>query len=639
MGRFRYRQLLLFLAALILPSIAIVTLGWKIIAQQRELDEKRLAEAEKRMVADVRQSLISRLNQIKLQELTATPAAPTPRAGNYSDPAVMVVGWVDRDRLVLPWDVDPNADRFRRAVAEPEFARLIDDAERVEVAEKDYGRAAILYRNAWKSARNPDQDAYARFLLARTLARTERDPAWSIYRELLNLPSSIVDDQGIPFAFYAAERLSGGDAGAAEILDRIVKDVDAFSQLSPITAYLLKDILGSLQKLNNPDIRARLAVARERLSAQLDVIEKALALQTDFHSLSITPADWQMFGEKNWLVGMTSSGSNRLVIAVKSDDVFRQIESDRASQGLATRFQILAGGDSGEALGENLPGLRLVLQLNNRIEAGGGNLQRWFYVLSLTLVIGLTVLGGYLLWRDMRRELRVAELRSQFVSSVSHELKTPLTSIRMFAETLQIRRNANPRLHEEYLETIVSESERLTRLLNNVLDFSRIERGQKTYHMQPTRLTEVIQDVVRTMQYPLSEQGFNLNVDIRDGMPELAADRDALEQAILNLLTNAIKYSGENRDIELRLCSQNGSALIQVADRGIGIPAKEQGRIFEKFYRAAVPENRVISGTGLGLALVAHVAKAHGGAVEVESKIGEGSIFSIRLPLSAGGAA
>jgi signal transduction histidine kinase len=239
------------------------------------------------------------------------------------------------------------------------------------------------------------------------------------------------------------------------------------------------------------------------------------------------------------------------------------------------------------------------------------------------------------MWRDTRRETRMAELRSQFVASVSHELKTPLTGIRMFAETLQMRGMSDPELHGEYLETIVNETERLTRLLNNVLDFSKIERGQKNYHMQTAALAGVLGDVARTMRFPLAEQGFDLRMDVAADIPPMRIDRDAVEQAVLNLVSNAMKYSGESRVIDLRLFSENGSAKIQVKDRGLGIPAEEQKRIFEKFYRVPTPENRAISGTGLGLSLVAHIAEAHGGRVELESAVGQGSTFTIILPLDS----
>jgi len=264
--------------------------------------------------------------------------------------------------------------------------------------------------------------------------------------------------------------------------------------------------------------------------------------------------------------------------------------------------------------------------------------ERSLWGLSFALVAILTLLGGYLLWRDVRREAQLAELRTQFVSSVSHELKTPLTSIRMFAELMQMSESTNAE-HSAFLETIVSESERLTRLLNDVLDFSRIERGQKTYRLEPASLPEILHTAVRAIQYPLNEQGFSLDLHVSEGIPPATVDRDALQQAILNLLTNAMKYSGKQREIGLRLLARNGDAWIQVSDHGIGIPEKEQSRIFEKFYRAPIPENREIPGTGLGLALVAHIAQAHGGSVHVKSRPGEGSTFSIRLPLKEGSAA
>jgi two-component system, OmpR family, phosphate regulon sensor histidine kinase PhoR len=203
-------------------------------------------------------------------------------------------------------------------------------------------------------------------------------------------------------------------------------------------------------------------------------------------------------------------------------------------------------------LSEYLPDLRITFPDGIADVAAGLSPQRSLWGLSFALVAILTFLGGYLLWRDMRREAHLAELRTQFVSSVSHELKTPLTSIRMFAELLQMR-ESNDSQQSRFLDTIVSESERLTRLLNNVLDFSRIERGQKTYRLEPGSLTDVVQAAVRTIQYPLTQQGFVLDLDVCEGIPPVAVDRDALQQAILNLLTNAMKYSGENRKIGLRL--------------------------------------------------------------------------------------
>src|SRR5262249_44687452 len=148
------------------------------------------------------------------------------------------------------------------------------------------------------------------------------------------------------------------------------------------------------------------------------------------------------------------------------------------------------------------------------------------------------------------------ELRSQFVSSVSHELKTPLTAIRMFAETLRMGRPAVTAERDEYLDTIVNESERLTRLLNNVLDFTRIESGRKTYQFAPHDLESIVRTAARAMHYPLAQQGFELRVPVEGDIPPVRCDPDAIEQAILNLLANALKYSGDARTIELTLARE-----------------------------------------------------------------------------------
>ena len=286
-------------------------------------------------------------------------------------------------------------------------------------------------------------------------------------------------------------------------------------------------------------------------------------------------------------------------------------------------------------LGPGLPGLYLAANPLDAAAAEGWSLPQQFYVAALALALTVALLGGYLVWRDVRRELHMAELRGHFVSSVSHELRTPLTAIRMFAETLRGGRLEQEETREEYLDTIVSESERLSRLVDNVLDFSRIERGQKTYRFRPASLGAVVRAAARAVQYPLASQGFRLETEVEEDVSVARADPDALEQAVLNLLTNAIKYSGDSRQIGLRLRRLDGSAEIQVVDRGIGIPAEEQTRVFEKFYRSPTRENELLPGTGLGLTLVEHVARAHGGRVTVESRPGEGSTFSIRIPVES----
>jgi signal transduction histidine kinase len=287
---------------------------------------------------------------------------------------------------------------------------------------------------------------------------------------------------------------------------------------------------------------------------------------------------------------------------------------------------------TGVELGAAFPGLRVRIPAPPSPPSDSSHALLY---IALALVLAVTLFGGYLLWRDVRRELAMAQMRSQFVSSVTHELKTPLTAIRMFAETLRLRGSTDKRMHSEYLDTIIHESERLSRLVDNVLDFSQIERGRKVYRLEPVALEEVVA-AAQTMQYPLAQSGFRLAVEADSSVPPVRADKDALEQAVLNLLTNAVKYSGAAREITLRLHRDNGHAVIQVEDHGMGIAPEDHKRIFEQFYRAPSVENQSVPGAGLGLTVVQHIARAHGGDVALRSAPGEGSTFSIRIPVETG---
>jgi signal transduction histidine kinase len=367
-------------------------------------------------------------------------------------------------------------------------------------------------------------------------------------------------------------------------------------------------------------------------------MEQAAALAKDFPRVGAQiesgaapdRSTWVAYGPSSsddpWLVTMTSPQPPLpgLVLAVRSGKV--------APPGVKLRTRV-AGAPLADPLGDSFPGLHVQWAADGFLETVDPGLPLAIWAAGLALVLGVAVFGGYLLLRDVNRDVRMTEVRAQFVASVSHELKTPLTAIRMFAETLAMGRSRDERTKAEYLETIVNESERLARLVDNVLDFSKIEQGKKIYRLRPTRLEEVAEAAVRAMQFPLAQQGFELHLSIQEDMPALQADADAIQQAILNLLTNAMKYSGEAREIDLRLGARNGDAVIEVADHGLGLAPEEQKRVFEKFYRAPSHESRLIAGTGLGLTLVAHIARAHGGRAEVESALGAGSVFRIFIPM------
>ncbi|HEX7777924.1 MAG TPA: HAMP domain-containing sensor histidine kinase, partial [Vicinamibacterales bacterium] len=554
---------------------------------------------------------------------------------------------------VLPWENPAGAAEVRRILSEVPYAGLISQGETAELVEQRPDIASGLYRRALSSARHPLQAGSAELLIARALGKAgQLANALKYSRATLARPISLVDEHGVPVALYASRRVADLEGLATEDARaalEVARQAGAAPWMSPSAVHMAAAVAAKLRSRNVPEIETLTIAAQEAIAAQVARGEQASALQQTFPALARqfpsttapgSQSQWLPFGQGPWVVSLTADIGNRqpILVAVDAVKAFEGLESAArcvAAGGCRLAMGSGAGPDD-IPLGPALPGLTLLrVSTDTAGESQGWLPRQGFYIAALSLVLALAVFGAYLLWRDVRRELHVAELRSQFVASVSHELKTPLTAIRIFAETLRMGRKTDPAVRDEYLDIIINESERLTRLLNNVLDFSRIESGRKIYHFAPQDLASIVRTAARAMHYPLAQQGFALQVDIADEIPPVHGDPDALEQAILNLLANALKYSGTARKIELRLARDDGHAVIAVRDWGIGIDPADQRRIFDKFYRVARPENRLIPGTGLGLTLVDHIARAHHGFVALESTPGEGSTFRIHVPFAA----
>ena len=280
-------------------------------------------------------------------------------------------------------------------------------------------------------------------------------------------------------------------------------------------------------------------------------------------------------------------------------------------------------------------GLTLGLQFQGTSADALG--KRWMRQSFLVLgVLSLFLVGGLALtYRSVSKEMEVAKLKSDFVSNVSHELRTPLSLIRLYAETLELGRIQSQEKVEEYYRIIRKESERLTALINNILDFSRIEAGRKEYEFRETDIAELVRNTLDSYRDQIEQQGFDFEQHIDSTLPAVQVDREAIARSLVNLVNNALKYSAKEKVLRVRLYRSNGSVKLEVADKGIGIPRNEHSKIFEKFYRVGDPLVHNTKGSGLGLSLVRHIAHAHGGEVEVESTPGKGSKFTLSLPVNA----
>jgi len=307
----------------------------------------------------------------------------------------------------------------------------------------------------------------------------------------------------------------------------------------------------------------------------------------------------------------------------------------------STPLAASAGWDGGEPEVERnlegaFPGLTLAMKMRGTTLAAMG---KHFAMTSYGILGALSLLlaGGLILtYRNVSKEIALARIKSDFVSNVSHELRTPLALIRLYAETLEMGRLKNPEKYHEYYQIIRKESERLSSLINNILDFSRIEAGRKEYDFRETDMRELVRNTMESYRYQIEQQGFTLEENV-DPVPPMKVDREAMTRSLVNLVNNALKYSQDQKYIGVNLYRDNGSVKLEVIDHGIGIPKTEQPKIFEKFYRVGDPLVHNTKGSGLGLSLVQHIVHAHGGAVQVESAPGRGSKFTISIPVQAAG--
>lgn len=260
--------------------------------------------------------------------------------------------------------------------------------------------------------------------------------------------------------------------------------------------------------------------------------------------------------------------------------------------------------------------------------------------LAMMILLTAVMAGGvFLVAGAAAREVRLAELKSNFVASVSHDLKTPLALIQLFAETLELGRVRNTERAVEYYRIINGEARKLTRLIENILDFSKMEAGLRPYRMEPTDIAERTQHVMHEMESRFQQGQFKVEARVEPGLPPVLADGDAVEQAIENLLSNAMKYSAESRDITVDVRRRDGHVTVSVEDHGLGIPRREQKRIFRKFYRVNSELGGGPQGCGLGLAIVDHTMRGHGGFVRVASEPDRGSTFTLYFPIPAGASA
>ncbi|HMK38915.1 MAG TPA: HAMP domain-containing sensor histidine kinase, partial [Bacteroidota bacterium] len=250
----------------------------------------------------------------------------------------------------------------------------------------------------------------------------------------------------------------------------------------------------------------------------------------------------------------------------------------------------------------------------------------------IVVLDAVLVTGIWVVYRSVRREMEFVRLKSDFVSNVSHDLRTPLALIRMYAETLALGRLSGEKKKREYYRTIVKETERLTHLVNNLLNFSRLEAGRRAYAMSPVDLNAAVRGVLESFSPHFGMEGFSPLVSLDPAIPPVRADAEAVQEVLINILDNAVKYSGAEKFLSVSTGLRPNGVCVEIQDHGRGIPPEYRESVFETFFRVPSPEDPGKKGSGLGLAIARHIMEAHGGKIELTSTPGKGSTFRLVFP-------
>lgn len=620
------RGLVMLIAAITLAPLAILLwLGWRLVEQDRILENQQIQQRIER-AADTVVAALQRVIAVSEQRLDGSN-------DQWPDGAVELIF---RDGII---EAHPK-DRVAYFPVVPPLREAPDavfaQAEDLEFRRQDHVATIDALRKLTNSSDFAVRTG-AEIRLARNLRSVGRlEEALNIYTQLAQLDGTAndVSIDGVPASLVALQ----ARCKLLEELKRRSELVDARQQLE----YGLHSgrwmLTRSVYRLYAQDAGKRQR-QREMFTAAVEVVwEKyksmplAMRKTTGRESLTV---DGQILA----LLWHASGGSFRALIATPG---FVDHEWLAASAPVLKEqaIAVALGGTPNQgpravrtAAETSLPWNVLISSVNPGLEHGAFVLRRRLLLAGFIILVGMALAASYLIVRAVNRDLAVARLQSHFIAAVSHEFRTPLTSLRQFTDRLLEHRSLDDADRRLCYEAQSRATDRLTRLVESLLDFGRMEADARPYRLERCDCGQLLCSVVENFRKEARAAGYEIAF-CGNGPVPVEADCEALSSAIWNLLDNAVKYSPDHHRVEVGLTRRQNHVSISVRDHGIGIPAKERAAIFTRFGRGEEARARGIKGTGIGLAMVDHIVKAHHGCVEVESDPGKGSTFTIVLPLN-----
>jgi len=653
------RAVLIYLVAIVGPALVLLFLGLQSIRRQREamaaLTASNLRLTGERLAAELErrtnQAAEACLGDGKLLEVPLD--FDTPEGSRQirvqlesirgRHPVARHLFFLEGNtvrypllRTPPPRQLDPHLAREAPDV-ERRFSLPWAAAEDLELRQQETGLALAAYRQCYELPVSASLKALALARMARCAQKANQHPeAEQDWRLLYERYADLYDLSHRPYGLIAGLELS---PSTPQVLKGLHQDLvrGRWELSAEQVDYFLTKLVGSPKDFES-EYLAHLKLAR--------------ALEETFrHQGTLRPGDVHAFAPARAassfqiyysLLPPARKGDIVVGLAVDLAWVEKRLLPEaaaRSAMGKGSRVELRAADQAIEAPGDVRIAFPTLFPFWRLSLSAPPALQRDLPVFAAVTfsVLGVLILGVVVLLRDVWRDIELTRLRADFVSGVSHELKTPLTLIRLYADTWFHGPDSPPEERRSYYRIIVRETERLTELIEKVLEFSRIGRGRKQYRLEDGDLKPVVEGALEAYSEHLRRRGFTVETGLASHLPRVSFDAGAISQTVLNLLDNAAKYSMDSRFVGVRLWSKEDTVILEVEDRGIGIPAGEQEKIFQQFYR--VPGRTARGGYGLGLYLVRHIMEAHRGRVEVESEVGRGSRFRLVFPARPPGAA
>jgi len=632
------RLLLIFVTTILAPGVILAGFGLLALKQERLRAESEARDNLRVFAENLGRRLeldLTKWQQAAVDVARSGSADPSQWPERVRDavmtPGVGVVLLGSRERAEsyprgqLLYELTAAAEDFAPRQLSPRFT----EAESLE-RRKQWDRAIPLYQQLVRST-EPAERAEALFALGRTMKRAaRRDEALRAFQRLAQEPSVRIGMFPSDLRALGEIASDGGPDQRRDASFVVYRGlVEGRWRLDKVVYSFYSEQLGGSLPQNEETRRLREQEA-QKLALGLAVerfLETPLALSVENGSGAI--AFWS---ERPFAAIVLGAPYVR-------DHLLPDVDRDDVSLALSMPTgERLAGSPSPDdplagtyQLQWDVP-LRLqVWRTDPAALLKAVDRRQQLYLAMLAVLVTLLGFGGYITLRTVRAELAVAQMKSDFVSTVSHEFRSPLASINQLGEMLRDGIVGDDSRRQEYYGMIVTESQRLRRLVENVLDFARMEDGRKQYRFEAVDSAGWLREVADDFQAQVAPRGFAVETDIPSDLPPIVVDRENLATAVKNLLDNAVKYSPESRTVRLEAQANGDGISIAVRDRGIGIGEEDRPRIFDKFYRGAGELSREVKGVGLGLTLVHQIVSAHGGTIDVESRQGEGSTFTIRL--------